>query len=135
VKLSDEDAAVLYPGWSVDAVCDRILRLGVGLFAMTLGDKGCVIASRDERIDFAALPVTVVDTIGAGDSFMSALLFAIIEGDFETSTLTGTFDPHTLADIATTCLTSAALTVSRAGAMPPTLTELQEALRAERVGR
>ncbi len=43
----------------------------------TLGDRGAVAFLGDRRLTVAAPKVEVVDTVGAGDSFMSSLLAAM----------------------------------------------------------
>lgn len=47
---------------------------------MTLGDKGCIIRARSGRTAIPILPVPVVDTTGAGDTFNGAFLHRILGG-------------------------------------------------------
>ncbi|MBK4349041.1 PfkB family carbohydrate kinase [Lacisediminihabitans changchengi] len=124
VKMSDEDAAWLFPDLRQEAVIDHVLSLGASLVALTLGAHGCVIASPGARIHRPAKPTKVVDTVGAGDAFMSALLFAISSEVTVTPGSLASSSAVALASIADTALASAALTVARAGALPPTLHEL-----------
>lgn len=112
LKLSDEDAAWLYPG--VDDVLDVLLALGPSVVALTRGAGGATIASAAERFDVPAVRVEVKDTIGAGDSFMAALIASLIED-------------KPLDAAAATAIAAAAITVSRAGAQPPTRQELDAA--------
>lgn len=109
LKLSDEDAAWLYPG--THDVIDTLLALGPSVVAVTRGAHGATIASPSERFEIAPVPVTVADTIGAGDSFMAALIAELI-----------TDRPVDAA--ARTAVAAAAITVSRAGAQLPTRAEL-----------
>ncbi|WIE54004.1 carbohydrate kinase [Curtobacterium sp. MCBD17_003] len=114
VKLSDEDAAWLYPGDPVDRVLDRILDGPTRLAAVTTGGAGCVVATPSERIALPAAPASVVDTIGAGDSFMAGLVHALlVAGGTASSSAIGSF-----------ALACAAITVGRHGANPPTLAEV-----------
>jgi fructokinase len=84
VKLSLEDARHLYPEReSPDAVLDHILELGSDLVAITLGERGAILANTDSRRWVSAPSREVVDTIGAGDSFMAALIDALVSRDFE----------------------------------------------------
>ncbi|MFE3499279.1 carbohydrate kinase [Kitasatospora sp. NPDC059160] len=120
VKASDEDLAWLYPGEPVEAVAERWLALGPDTVAVTLGAEGALAltaAGRRERV--AAVPVAVADTVGAGDSFMAALLHARAAGT-------------DLADCLAEAATAAALTVSRPGANPPSAAELAAALAGRR---
>lgn len=113
VKLSDEDAAFLYPALSEDAVIAAILALGPRLVAVTRGGKGAVLATARDRVEVAAPRVEVVDTIGAGDTFMASLLA-------ESAVRTGAaLSAEDLAAIGRRAAAAAAITVSRAGADLP----------------
>lgn len=120
VKLSDEDAAWLWPGRDVDAVLDGLLASGVGLAAVTLGADGCALATPGARRRLPAPPVDVVDTVGAGDSFMSGLLAGVLATGERPEDL----DADDLGRLAHLALACAAVTVSRPGADPPARGEL-----------
>ena len=124
VKMSDEDAAWLYPGRSLDRIAREYTAAGVALFAITRGGDGALLRAGGVTTELAAHPVTVVDTIGAGDSFMSGLLYAILVGDATEAILQDALSAADLAGLGRTALASAAITVSRAGATPPTVAEL-----------
>lgn len=47
---------------------------------VTLGSKGSLLVSETRQLMFPALPVTAVDTTGAGDTFNAALTVAIGQG-------------------------------------------------------
>ncbi len=130
LKLSDEDAAWLYPGASADDAIDRILALGPALVVVTRGGDGAILATAAERMSVAGAPVVVADTIGAGDSFMSALicrLAAMLDEGIASEALRdgSAFDAARLQDLGAFAARCAAVTVSRAGANPPTLAELE----------
>jgi sugar/nucleoside kinase (ribokinase family) len=63
---------------------DQILRILRGRTAgrtiMTLGADGCCYLEDDSLCSVCAEPVTVVDTTGAGDSFIAGLIAGIAEG-------------------------------------------------------
>lgn len=124
VKMSDEDAAWLYPGRSLDAILREYVAAGVALVAITRGGDGALLRAGGVTTELTAHPVTVVDTIGAGDSFMSGLLYAILAGQATEAVLHNTVGADDLNRVGQTALASAALTVSRAGANPPTMAEL-----------
>lgn len=128
VKLSDEDAAWLYPGDSPDSVGDRFLALGVPLFAMTLGAAGSIVRSAGHTVEQTALPVQVVDTIGAGDAYMSGLLFALAAGDLLRGIRSG-LGEDALRWVAELAAASACVAVGREGADPPRRGELAETIR------
>jgi fructokinase len=78
VKLSDEDAAWLYPGFAGDDVVEHLLDCGPGLVALTRGAAGSVMASREASVEVPAAATVLVDTIGAGDVFMGALISQLV---------------------------------------------------------
>jgi fructokinase len=119
VKMSDEDAAWLYPGASPDEVLEAVLALGPRLAAITLGSEGAIIVNSGHRVFVPAVPVTAVDTIGAGDTFMSSLVHAVLDGGS-----TG-LDRPALERIGGDAVAAAALTVSRPGADLPWADELR----------
>ena len=47
---------------------------------ITLGAKGALVASQNEKIQVEGRPVKAVDTNGAGDAFAGAFLYAIHQG-------------------------------------------------------
>jgi len=132
LKLSDEDAEWLYPDASVDAAIDRILALGPVLVAVTRGGDGAVLATASDRVRVPGVSVEVADTIGAGDSFMSALIYQLAQLlDTDAATRTDIVDGSVLTApvieaIGAFAVTCAGITVSRAGANPPTLDELPQ---------
>lgn len=113
VKASDEDIAWLYPGRSIDDALAAWRALGPRLVVITRGGEGASALGDDGRHDVTAEKVTVIDTIGAGDSFMSALIAGALERGLDET-------PPLIAQAAR----AAAITVSRAGANPPRRAEL-----------
>ena len=124
VKLSDEDAEWLLPGVAPTDVLARFLDGGAALAAMTRGGDGALVFSRTDRLDLPSPPVDVVDTIGAGDSFMSGLLAEVLDRGLDEGLRDGVIASGDLAAVADAALRSARVTVSRAGANPPTRAEL-----------
>jgi ribokinase len=62
------------------AAAARIRAAGVGCVAVTLGARGCLIATREGCLLIPAPEVAPVDTVGAGDAFNGALAAALAEG-------------------------------------------------------
>lgn len=124
VKLSDEDLTWVYPGAPIEEVADRLHDLGVRLVVVTRGAKGCALSAPGWRSELVAPTVTVVDTIGAGDSFMSGLLHALLACGGEDALRAGTMSRQQVEAWARTALRCAAITVGRAGAQPPRAEEL-----------
>lgn len=121
LKLSDEDAATLFPGED-PADLARRLAADHGIVAITLGGDGAVIAG---GTGFAAIPpadARVVDTIGAGDSFMAAMLAWCATYDWPSAS---ELDSTELTDLAMYAASAAAITCSRPGADPPHTRDMQ----------
>lgn len=118
VKLSDEDARWLYPTASVDDIIDRVRGVGPRLVALTEGGDGAILATATDRVRIAAPRVDVVDTIGAGDTFMASLITSL------TDTGSAELDRASLQRIGADAVRAAAITVSRAGADIPWRAEL-----------
>ncbi|MDQ0276578.1 fructokinase [Arthrobacter silviterrae] len=119
VKLSDEDATWLYPRMNLDDIAGRLLRLGAGLVVITQGAQGALLATPDTRLTIPAVQSTVVDTIGAGDSYMAALIMGLL------TRVTVGYAPSVLEQVGRTASMAAAITVRRPGANPPTSDELR----------
>ena len=131
VKLSDEDADWLYPGRAVDDVLAHLLARGARMAVVTRGGIGCTlaIAGGGRPVTRQAVPVSVVDTIGAGDAFMSGLVYGLVSGGLVSALTAEVFAPdadllRALERVVDTALASAAVAVSRTGAAPPHLDEL-----------
>ena len=119
LKLSDEDATWLYPTKSLSEVLDSALARGVRLVVGTKGAEGAVVVSRAGHAKVAARASKVVDTVGAGDAFMSSLISSVIETGLRV------YHQDELQRIGEQAALAAAITVSRSGALPPTRHELE----------
>lgn len=124
LKLSDEDAAWLLPGMDPEDVADWALGLGVGLFAMTRGADGCVLATARYRVEQPGIRTRVVDTIGAGDAFTSALVAGVTRWGLAGVLSSGALEQDAAEALATLAQRAASATVARAGAQPPTWSEV-----------
>jgi fructokinase len=125
VKLSDHDAAWIYPELERAAVVERILGLGPRLVAVTMGTLGAVAASREGQARVPAVPVAVVDTVGAGDSFGAALLAALVERGALEPGATRPLDDSLLEEAVEYAVTASAITCTRRGAVPPSRAEIE----------
>ncbi|ACV08407.1 carbohydrate kinase family protein [Jonesia denitrificans] len=128
VKVSDEDLAWLYPGQEPHDVARRWAGQGPAFVVVTEGGAGALLVTHDGRTLTVSAPrVDVVDTVGAGDSFMGALIHGLwqhgVLGGEHREELRALSD-DALTQIISQCAAVAAITVSRAGANPPWLGEL-----------
>ncbi|MFF2242795.1 carbohydrate kinase [Arthrobacter sp. NPDC058130] len=122
VKLSDEDALWLYPRLSLEAIPKRILELGAGLVAVTMGAEGSLLTTRGTQVIVPSVKSAVADTIGAGDSYMAALIYGLLMRGADG------LAPSVLESLGRMASKAAAITVRRPGAHPPTSEELLEEL-------
>jgi fructokinase len=60
-------------------MADQLLNLGPKIVAITQGEDGCLIASREKKVQVPAFRVNVVDTTGAGDAFMGGLSYGLLQ--------------------------------------------------------
>ncbi|MEN9707904.1 MAG: hypothetical protein RIQ68_312 [Pseudomonadota bacterium] len=74
VKVSSEDLDAIAPGILHDHVISEWRSLGARLIIITRGAQGAVALFGSSQIEVAAPQVTVCDSVGAGDTFMGALL-------------------------------------------------------------
>jgi fructokinase len=130
VKLSEDDAAWIYPGLSVDEVLDVILDFGPRVVAVTRGENGAVAGSAHGAVQVAGIPIIVADTVGAGDSFGAALIVALVENGAFGPEATRVPDETVLARAVSYAVAASALTCTRTGAVPPTREEIDGQLRA-----
>jgi len=77
VKASEEDIAWLYPDRDPADAMREWLKLGPTLCVLTRGGDGAEAFTMDAHIAIAAPKIIVADTVGAGDSLMSSLLFTM----------------------------------------------------------
>lgn len=74
LRPSIDDARELTGLDEPDRIIDFYLSLGPSIIAMTLGDSGAIIATKERREQLAPRPVKPVDATGAGDMFTGAFL-------------------------------------------------------------
>ncbi|MFF0394103.1 carbohydrate kinase [Kitasatospora sp. NPDC004615] len=123
LRLSADDLAHLLPGTTPEQACDHWHEAGARLVVITLAENGALASLDGRRIRVPAPPTTVVDTVGAGDSFTAGLLHSLAEQGF----LGGRLDALTLDGLERACEFAArvaARTVAVAGANPPWAGEL-----------
>lgn len=125
IKASAEDIGYLYQGVDAATIAKRWRSLGAGTVVVTDGPKGAFAINDCGTVLAKTSAVKVVDTVGAGDSFMSALLADLKDKDI--------LNRDALAQASATQMKSAlhfanraaAITCTRRGANPPTLTEMK----------
>lgn len=119
VKLSDEDL-----DWWNGGDVAGVLAAGPKMLVMTKGADGAVAFRTSGATEVPARPATVVDTIGAGDTFNAGFLAGLAEADALSKAAVADLSEATLRAALTLGVRAAGVTVSRAGANPPTRAEL-----------
>ena len=124
VKFSEDDIAALYPNEDPIGIAKICLKKGVQLVVITRGANGLVGVTSDGVVEVPGIKVAVVDTVGAGDTVGAILVEGIIK-----HSVIG-LQGQVLNAVLHRAAIAAGITVSRAGAQPPRLHELVEALDA-----
>jgi fructokinase len=124
VKASEADLAWIAPGQPIETVARNWRELGPTLVVVTRGEKGVHAAGPAGPIDLAGEPVKVVDTVGAGDAFMSGLLAALEQAGWLARPRLAGLGAAELTEALSYAQRVAAITCGRVGADPPWLREL-----------
>lgn len=122
VKASDEDLLWLYPGLDPRAAARAWQASGPAVVIVTEGAEGAFAVADAGEVEVPGRRVSVVDTVGAGDTFMGALIDGLISagwGDGAARDALRAVEPARLASILDWAARAAAVTVSRPGANPP----------------
>jgi fructokinase len=129
VRMSDVDFEYLYGGSEYAGRAQSLVDAGASLVVITRGIKGAQAWHKEAgAVEVEAPTVDVVDTIGAGDSFQAALLFALRAiGRIGPASLAQT-NSEELGRVLSFAAHCAAFTCSRAGADPPRASEVGEEL-------
>jgi fructokinase len=77
IKLSDEEALMITNTQSVEAAMQIMFSNSKAVIAITLGKEGTLLGLRGKSIAVPSIPITPVDTTGAGDAFVGAVLFQL----------------------------------------------------------
>lgn len=120
IKMSDVDFAYLFGDEPYQQRAAALLEQGASLVVVTRGNNGAIAwHAGTGQIEVTAPMVAVADTIGAGDSFQAALLFALHkQGSLARESLkdAGTDELRRALSFAANC---AGITCTRPGADPP----------------
>jgi fructokinase len=127
LRLSRADFDWLYPNRSWEAAFQDWFSRGVSLVILTNGAQGALGMTAEGASAFSpAAAVEVVDTVGAGDSFLAACLFFLArEGTLASKEALRRMPAGPIERCLVFASRAAALTCSRAGSDPPFLRELE----------
>ena len=124
VKLSDEDLHWLRGEGNTGTLARDLLGKGPKVILITEGDKGARAVTATGEVFVPATPVTVADTVGAGDTFNAGVLAALHRMGALSKPALASLDDRILTEALSLGVRAAAITVSRAGANPPWANEL-----------
>jgi fructokinase len=119
LKISEEDAALLYPDDPLPELARRWIAQGVSLVVATHGGDGASAWTGRAQVREAAVPVELVDTVGAGDTFQAALLTWMSEQDRLQPEALAELEAGELREALRFAGKAAAITCSRRGADLP----------------
>lgn len=123
VKVSSQDLGWLYPGADPLAEAESWLDRGPEAVIVTQGGAHTVLLRPQGRLEVPIPQVEVTDTVGAGDTFMGALLVRLTE--IEQTTGLAALPDTVWQDALAFAAAAAALNCTRPGADPPTRAELK----------
>ena len=124
LKVSDEDLHLLMPGLAHADFAANALAQGVKLVVVTRGSEGAVAWTAKTSVAVPPVKVTVIDTVGAGDTFQAALLTWLAEHDAVSATALQNLSAPQLTAALSFAARAAAITCSRRGADLPRRSEL-----------
>ncbi len=123
LKLNDDELHVVREMLGQDDVDDDqfLLHLldayGLELVCVTLGARGCILRTRQERVVAPGYPCQVVDTVGSGDAFTAALVVRYVAG-------------RPLSEVADFANLVGAYVATQSGATPPITPDALEGFAA-----
>jgi len=118
VKLSEDDISWFY-NQAEEEIISSWLEAGVSLVVLTRAERGLTAFSKNLVVNTPAVKVELVDSVGAGDTIGAVIAESLLLNGIDT--LSSELLKPTLERAAR----AAAITCSRAGAKPPSLTELE----------
>jgi fructokinase len=124
VKVSAEDLSLLHPGEDAASIAQHWHDLGAVLIIVTKGAAGAEVFGPTLRIAAPGLPVPVVDTVGAGDSFIAALIAGLADRQVRTRPALEAQTDEDLAALLRDAIEASALTCGRRGADLPRRADL-----------
>jgi len=126
VKVSDDELEFIFNTDNEQTAVDFCFARGAGVVFVTRGRNGAAVYTPTFVTEVIGIPVTALDTTGAGDAFNGAIL-----SRFLGRPLSDGAKPEILTDMLRFANAAGAFTVTRKGAMAgsPTLDEVHSFLR------
>jgi len=137
VKVSDEDLEWLYPNTPVEQVMREWAAMGPAMIVVTRGPWGSYarLAGDRDMLVIDALDIELVDTVGAGDSFMGGLISGLLDagllGSASAKSELRRVRWHDVQPALHRAVITSGLTVSQQGAYAPSRDEVENVLIAQ----
>ncbi|MGD6778286.1 aminoimidazole riboside kinase [Sutcliffiella horikoshii] len=126
LKISEEELEFITSEKDIEKGAEKLAKYDIPLLLVTLGSEGSYVFTREGHQHVPARKVTTVDTTGAGDAFVSGILYTANEweGNITSITLKKAVEMATFASV------SGSLAASEKGAMTalPTLEQVRSIL-------
>ena len=78
-KLSDEEAMLLTGKNNVADASNELLKISKAVFAITIGKEGTMLGINGSTVIIPSIEVKSIDSTGAGDAFVGAVLYQLNE--------------------------------------------------------
>lgn len=125
LKISDEDVTWITGKTDLASAARKWLNAGAKVVVITKGENGVEAFTKGISIKVPSVNVKVVDTVGAGDTFTAGFLASLQRAGKLNKAAISYLDETSLRNAVSYAARAAAITVSRAGANPPWVHELQ----------
>ena len=99
----------------LNALGEALLERGPRLVIITLGVNGAFLLTAKHRVEVPSLPVRPVDTTGAGDAFMGAVLYQLVQQGCQTPSDLLALSEHNLHNLGSFANNVAGLSTTRYG--------------------
>lgn len=114
IELPDHPAEDSRGNW-LEMAGDALLKMGPRLVIITLGSRGALLLTARHRVAVPALAVRALDTTGAGDAFMGAILHMLIQHGHDTAADLSTLAEQELSRLGSFANQVAGLSCTRYG--------------------
>lgn len=128
VKCSDEDFEWLFPNQSFADAAAGLFADGMKIVLITRGSDNPLALTPTQQVEVSAIAVKVGDTIGAGDTFNAGFLAGLSMMNLLNKDTLSNISAQEIEKALTLAAATAAITVSRVGANPPYVHEVEQYL-------
>jgi fructokinase len=94
---------------------ERLLQQGPRFVIITFGSKGALLMTATNRVEVPTIPVRALDTTGAGDAFMGAILYSLASRGYATPADLARLSQHDLREMGVFANKVAAISCTRYG--------------------